>query len=211
MSTNKLVKKSEQLINLFSAIVDDIKNDWKSKDREVYVSKMILGLDWIEDGSFLIKKKKTKDYLKKIYFDYDNDLFTTVGLPNQYYFIHEPFGPRSSPDYLFITPKGFFGGEDKTKKSGNIEWNTGTPGENKFISFYDRKDQKLYLLHSLDWGWTKEHSESYSNSTAQLQKLTEEIYKKNFQDKGLYVGPITKMFPYHRRMLLDRNKISRKP
>jgi len=102
MSTNKLVKKSEQLINLFSAIVDDIKNDWKSKDREVYVSKMILGLDW---------------------------------------------------------------------------------------------------------GWTKEHSESYSNSTAQLQKLTEEIYKKNFQDKGLYVGPITKMFPYHRRMLLDRNKI----
>lgn len=201
------MKRSEQIISIFNNAIEDIKNDWRTKDRELYITKSILNLDWIEDGTHLVEKKKTKDYLKKIYLDCDNELFTTIGLPNEYYFIHEPFGPKRSPDYLFITPKGFFGGEDKTKKSGNIEWNTGTPGENKFICFYDRKDKKIYLLHGLDWGWTREHSIVYNQSTVQLQKLTEEIYKRNFVDKNLYLGPITKMFPYHRRMLLDRNKI----
>jgi len=129
-----------------------MENDWNRKEREAYTMSKLLEIPWLKDGSFYTNDKKNRDKLKKIYFEHRHSSFTSSELGGGYFIIHEPFGSKSSPDYLLITPNGILGIEDKSNKKNKIEWNSGTPGQDKIITFFQKGEKKVYLFTS--WAWT---------------------------------------------------------
>ena len=196
--------KYKEVKEVLKSIINDESNNWNSKEREKITFDRLIGLGWLHDGNFLTENKKFKDSLKKYYFSYDQKRVNTYGMEFDYYVIHEPFG-NSSPDFLFLTPCGFFGIEDKSGEKNIIEWNTGTPGENKIITFFDRVGKNVYLLHSDDYGWSKEISIKYSEFTQSVISFARDEFNRLFGDAS---DIISKMTYYARPMLLDRNKIS---
>ena len=202
------MNKRQQLMFIFFGMVTESKNDWKSKEREIFATQAILKLDWVKDGTKIFRKnKKLNKKLKNHYFNWENDAITSKGYEHDYYFIHEPFGPNCSPDYLFITPYGFFGIEDKATKEGTIAFNTGTPGENKIIIYTDTKEKMVYPTHGSAWGWTKKHKEALMRTDARLKEVANVIFQEEMEKDGLWEGPIKKFSFYMRRMLVDGNMV----
>jgi hypothetical protein len=196
------MKKSEELKGILSGIVNEIENDWNSKERESFTMTKFLELPWLEDGQFYIEDKKNKDELKNFYFKYDHSAFTSEKLGGGYFVIHEPFGSKSSPDYLFITPNGIFGIEDKSNNEEKIEWNTGSPGEDKIITFFHKSEKKVYLFTSWEYGWTKEIGDEYNQFKEQIREIASELFKKQFNKYG---GAFNKLKFYARAQLQEGN------
>jgi hypothetical protein len=200
------MKKSEELKGILSGIVNEIENDWNSKERESFTMTKFLELPWLEDGSFYVKVEKQRDELKLIYFGYRHTEFTSEELGGGYFVIHEPFGPKCSPDYLFITPKGILGIEDKSNNLIKIEWNSGSPGEDKIITFFHKSEKKVYLFTSWEYGWTKEVSDEYNQFKEQIREIASELFKKQFNKYG---GAFNKLKFYARAHIIDGNNIVR--
>jgi hypothetical protein len=174
--------KGNQVKYILNNILIEEENDWDSKQRELFTMKELLKLDWLNDGAEFLVDKKFKKRLRDCYFNYKQNEITSNDLPSDYYVIHEPFGSKSSPDYLFITPNGIFGIEDKSSKTGKIVWNTGTPGNNKIITYFDSKIRKVYILTSYEYKWGHEIDIRYKKFTQKIIKFGDEEFKKDFAD-----------------------------
>jgi hypothetical protein len=206
--------KSEEVKSILLSILSDVENNWDNKERETYTISKLLELPWLNDGNDLLydgftkkgKRKKGSFHkkLKDAYFGYRHEEITTAEMEHDYYVIHEPFGSKSSPDYLFITPYGLFGIEDKSSKNGKISWNTGSPGENKIVTYFDKIEKKVYLITSNEYGWTKETSKKYEEFKKRILKET----KKQFENEFCLLSPIfAKLGYYARPMLTDKNNV----
>ena len=200
------MKKSEELKGILSGIVNEIENDWNSKERELFTMTKFLELPWLGDGQFYIEDKKNKDELKNFYFKYDHSVFTSERLGGGYFVIHEPFGSKSSPDYLFVTPNGIFGIEDKSNNEEKIEWNTGSPGEDKIITFFHKSEKKVYLFTSWEYGWTKEIGDEYYQFKIKIKEMAAELFKEQFHKYG---DSFRKLTYYARPHIIDGNNIVR--
>jgi hypothetical protein len=196
--------KHLEIKETLKSILADIENTWDSKEREQFTMSKFLELEWLHDGETLKNNTNLIKKLKEYYFNYNHTELTSTGMVYDYYVIHEPFGNKSSPDYLFLTPFGFFGIEDKSSKNGSISWNTGTPGENKIITYFDKKEKKVYIITSEEYGWGKETAIKYREFTKEI--LT---YAKNkFKEKFSYDNDvISNMGYYARPMLTDKNLV----
>lgn len=198
------MKKSEELKSILTGIVNEVANDWNSKERESFTMERFLELEWLKDGQFYIEDKKNRDALKNIYFKYDHTVFTSESLGGGYFVIHEPFGSKCSPDYLFITPVGIFGIEDKSNNNEKLEWNTGSPGEDKIITFFQKTEKKVYLFTSWEYGWTKEIGDEYYKFKTKMKELAAEAFRQQFHKYG---DAIKKITYYARPHLIDGNNI----
>ena len=195
--------KSIELKTILKSLVEQFSNNWNSKEREEYSISKLLELEWLNNGQHLLSDSFTKK-LKKCYFSCNHKEITSEGMEHDYYIIHEPFGSKCSPDYLFITPFGIFGIEDKSSTNHKITWNTGTPGENKIITYFDKKENKVYLITSMEYGWTEEQSKLYREFTQkQIQRANEE-FKQLF---GESTPALANMGYYSRPMLTDKNNV----
>jgi hypothetical protein len=121
---------------------------------------------------------------------------------NSIYVLQEPFGSKLSPDFLFITSKGVVGVEDKSSKTGKVSFNTGTPGGNKFIMYYDRTLKKIYLITGKQWGWEDDIESEYKQFTKDMINYAKKEFEKKFGER------IKNMEYYARPMLVDKNKIN---
>jgi hypothetical protein len=202
-------QKMTALINALKNTVNDIGNNWNSKEREDFIYNQVTSLDFFKKGDFILKNKLCVSKLKSVYNSADPSKFTTVTLSqyfsdvdvNSIYFIKEPFGSKASPDFLIISSNGILGIEDKSSKGGKVSFNTGTPGGNKFIMYYSKDDKKIYLVSGKQWGWE-------GNIEAEYKEFTKEMinYAKNkFEEK--FGNRIKKMSYYARPMLVDTNKV----
>ncbi len=199
------MNKSEEVKSILKGIVTEIENDWNSKERETHTMEKFLELPWLNNGSFYIENKKNKDELKGIYFRCEHSDFTSERLGGGYFVIHEPFGSKCSPDYLFITPNGIFGVEDKSNNQEKIEWNTGSPGEDKIITFFHKTEKKIYLFTSLEYGWTKEIGDEYYRFKERIKEMASEEFKKHFHKYG---EAFQKLTYYARPHIIDGNNIA---
>jgi hypothetical protein len=203
-SNNNLLKFVETLRNT----IDEVKNDWTSKERETFIFNRLENLEFIESADFIKSNKNVINKLKEVYNSNDSTKFTTEDLKkifpnidiNKIYIIQEPFGSKASPDFLFITIKGLFGLEDKSSKNGKVSFNTGTPGGNKFIMYYDRKANKIFLLTGKQWGWDYTTESEYKKFTQDMIEYCSKEFKRRF-------GHLKKLDYYARPMLVDKNKI----
>lgn len=204
--TNLKIKimKHIEIKNVLKNILIEDENNWNSKDREKFTMSRFLEIDWLNDGEFLKRDKNFIKNLKDSYFNYNHIGITTKHMEYDYYVIHEPFGSKSAPDYLFITPHGIFGIEDKSSKNGMISWNTGTPGENKIITYFDKTEKIVYLITSEEYGWGKEIALKYREFTKKIIAYADNEFKKEFAG---YNNVISKMGYYARPMLTDKNLV----
>jgi len=179
------MSKAIQIKQILNGVLTEQENKWDSKSRELFTMAELLKLNWLNNGE---QFKDDVDFianLKECYFNYRHKEITSSNLLYDYYVIHEAFGSQSSPDYLFITPKGIFGVEDKSSDNGRISWNTGTPGDDKIITYFDKKNKKVYLVTSYEYGWTKEIGIEYKTFTqsiiqfakAEFKNLSSDIFK----------------------------------
>lgn len=198
------MKKSEEIRLLLKDLINEFENTWGNKKREECTLEKLLGLEWMKDGSFYLKNEKDVKELKEIYFSYNHLSFTSERLGGGYYVIHEPFSSQSSPDFLFITPIGIIALEEKKNNRGTIEWNSGTPGEDKIITYFDNKSKKVYLFTSEEYKWTKEISEEY----VLFKEERREIEKVAFQDRFSKYGKDFPKFEFYMRAhLIDKHDI----
>ena len=189
--------------------VNEIPNDWNSKEREDYIFDVLSGLPFTENGQNISKQKLLIKSLKNAYNSQDPNSFTTEtlssmvnGIDNtKIYILHEPFGSKASPDFLFITNKGLFGVEDKSSKNQKVSFNTGTPGGNKFIMYYDKKDKTVYLISGSQWGWDQNIEKEFKKFTKDMINYAKDEFQRRFGDR------ISNMEYYARPMLVDKNKI----
>lgn len=204
---------ARQKVNDFYAAlkdtINDIENNWSSKERELFIYNQVISLPFITKGDFILNNKACISVLKKIYNSSDPSKFTTLSLSryfenidvNSVYFIHEPFGSKASPDFLIISGNGILGIEDKSSMGGKVTFNTGTPGGNKFIMYYEKTDKKIYLMSGENWGWEKEIESEYRQFTKEMI-----IYAKNkFEER--FGNRVKNMSYYARPMLVDKNKV----
>jgi hypothetical protein len=172
-----IMSKITQIKQILNGVLTEQENNWDSKSRELFTMSELLKLEWLNDG---VGFKDDKDFianLKECFFNYRHKEITSSDLPHDYYVIHEAFGSQSSPDYLFITPNGIFGIEDKSSDNGQISWNTGTPGDDKIITYFDKKNKKVYLVTSYEYGWTKEIGIVYKNFTQSIIQFAKVGFK----------------------------------
>lgn len=202
-------QKMTGLINALKNTVNDIGNDWNSKEREDFIYNQVTSLNFIKKGDFILKDKKCISTLKSVYTSSDPSRFTTTTLSeffddidvNSIYFVREPFGSKASPDFLIISSNGILGIEDKSSKGGKVSFNTGTPGGNKFIMYYDKKDRKIFLVSGKNWGWEESIESEYKQFTKEMINYAKHKFEERFGDR------IKKMSYYARPMLVDSNKI----
>jgi len=202
-------QKMTGLIDVLKNTVNNIGNNWTSKDREDYIFNQVTSLDFINDGQFILDNKACVAKMKPVYNSSDPSKFTTITLSNYFddidvdsvYFIKEPFGPKASPDFLIVSSNGLLGIEDKSSKGGKVTFNTGTPGGNKFIMYYDRKDKKIFLISGKQWGWENDIEREYKQFTKEMIDYAKNKFEERFGDR------VKKMTYYARPMLVDKNKI----
>lgn len=207
--TKDMSFKINSLVLTLKNTVNEVANDWNSKKREKYIFDALMKLDYIENAQKYIKNKELIKNLKSVYKGSNPKLFTTknltetVGNVNEekIYVIHEPFGSKASPDFLFITSKGLFGLEDKSSKNQKVTFNTGTPGGNKFIMYYDKKLKKVYLITGERWGWSQNIENEFKEFTKEMILIAKREFEKRFGDK------VKNMEYYARPMLVDKNKV----
>ena len=206
---NIVHQKMTALINALKTTINDIGNNWDSKQREEFIYNQVTSLNFIKKGDFILKNKKCIKVLKSVYNSSDPSNFTTVTLSqyfndidvNSIYFIKEPFGSKASPDFLIISSNGILGVEDKSSKDGKISFNTGTPGGNKIIMYYDRSEGTIYLLSGKNWGWENIEDE-YEAFTKDIRDYAKNKFKERFG------GRVSNNLEYYARpMLIDKNKI----
>jgi hypothetical protein len=198
-----------QIIDRLKNTVNELPNTWGSKQRETYVFNKLLEKNFTENGNGFLGNKNFRDHIKKVYNSSNPLAFTTKFLvdyfPNvqtdKMYIIQEPFGSKASPDFLFITSKGMFGVEDKSSKNEKIAHNTGSPGGNKFFTYYDRKNKKVYLLSGERWGWDKDIEKDYLKFKEDVRQYAKLEFQKRFGQK------LKNMDYYARPMLVDKNKV----
>jgi hypothetical protein len=202
-------QKMTSLIDVLKNTVNDIGNDWNSKEREEFIYNQVTSLGFIKKGDFIFNNKPCITKLKAAYNSSNPSEFTTSSLSeyfddidvNSIYFMKEPFGSKASPDFLIISSNGVLGIEDKSSKGGKVSFNTGTPGGNKFIMYYSKDDKKIYLVSGKQWGWEGDIEAEYKKFTKDMI-----IYAKNkFEEK--FGNRIKKMSYYARPMLVDSNKV----
>lgn len=204
-----LQQNLQQLISTLKNTANEIENNWNSKEREAYILEKLQDLDFMVQGDSFKKNKPLITALKKVYNSSNPNTFTTETLKkyspevevDKIYVIGEPFGSKASPDFLFITSRGILGVEDKSSKGGKVSFNTGTPGGNKFIMYYDRKDKKIYLISGKQWGWEGDIEREYKEFTKEMINYA----KNKFEEK--FGGRLKNMTYYARPMLVDKNKI----
>ena len=209
-SDDSVNEKITNLIDTLKNTVNNIQNDWNSKERENYIYNQVTSLNFVEDGKFILKNKSLVGILKKEYHSKTLGNFTTNTLSeyfndinvNSIYVLQEPFGSKLSPDFLFITSKGVVGVEDKSSKTGKVSFNTGTPGGNKFIMYYDRTLKKIYLITGKQWGWEDDIESEYKQFTKDMINYAKKEFEKKFGER------IKNMEYYARPMLVDKNKIN---
>jgi hypothetical protein len=205
-------ESDERLTKIISTLknsVNDIPNSWTSKKREEFLMNKMLELPFVNDGNIFLDNKKLKNELKKVFFGNDPYSFNITNIevygftidPNKIYIIHEPFGSKSSPDFLFITKKGLYGLEDKSSKNQKITFNTGTPGGNKVIMYFDRKTKIIHLISGTRWNWNQEIENEFKKFTKDIIQYAKEEFKNRFGDR------LSKMEFYARPMLVDKNKV----
>lgn len=202
-------QKMTELINTLKNTVNDIGNNWNSKEREEFIYNQVTSLGFINKGDFILKNKLCVSKLKSVYNSNDPSKFTTVTLSqyfgdievNSIYFIKEPFGSKASPDFLIISSNGILGIEDKSSKGGKVSFNTGTPGGNKFIMYYSKDDKKIYLVSGKQWGWEGNIEAEYKEFTKEMINYAKNKFEEKFGDR------IKKMSYYARPMLVDSNKV----
>lgn len=202
-------QKMTALINTLKNTVNDIGNNWNSKEREEFIYNQVTSLGFINKGDFILKNKLCVSKLKSVYNSHDPSKFTTVTLSqyfgdidvNSIYFIKEPFGSKASPDFLIISSNGILGVEDKSSKSGKVSFNTGTPGGNKFIMYYSKDDKKIYLVSGKQWGWEGNIEDEYKEFTKEMINYAKNKFEEKFGNR------IKKMSYYARPMLVDSNKV----
>jgi len=203
---------SQKVLDFYNSLkntVNDIENNWNSKEREKFIYDQVISLPFITDGEFIIRNKACISALKKIYNSPDPSEFTTLSLSrffenidvNSVYFIKEPFGSKASPDFLLISGNGILGIEDKSSKGGKVTFNTGTPGGNKFIMYYEKTDGKIYLMTGEDWGWKKEIESEYKQFTKEMIFYAKNKFEERFGNR------VKNMSYYARPMLVDKNKV----
>jgi len=203
---------NQKVLDFYHALkntVNDIENNWNSKEREKFIYDQVISLPFITDGEFIIRNKACISALKKIYNSPDPSEFTTLSLSryfenidvNSVYFIKEPFGSKASPDFLLISGNGILGIEDKSSKGGKVTFNTGTPGGNKFIMYYEKTDGKIYLMTGEDWGWKKEIESEYKQFTKEMIFYAKNKFEERFGNR------VKNMSYYARPMLVDKNKV----
>lgn len=196
--------KVEEFKNIFKDIQGYHSNDWKSKEREQHFLNKLIELKWMNDGNHLKDDKDFIALLKDLYFSYSHETFNTLDMVHDYYVIHEPFGGNSSPDFLFLTPNGIFSVEDKGSGNGTIYWNTGTPSHDKIISFYDQKEEKVYLISSTEYGWTQEVQEEWLEWVREKKEQLKAEFATKFHK---YSDMMSNMDYYLRNHLEDKNKV----
>lgn len=209
ISSTEVDEKILQIIDRLKNTVNEIPNTWGSKKRETYVFNKLLEDNFTENGNIFLSNKNFRDHIKKVYNSTNPLSFTTNFLvhyfpkvqTNKMYIIQEPFGSKASPDFLFITSKGMFGIEDKSSKNEKIAHNTGSPGGNKFFTYYDRKNKKVYLLSGERWGWDKDIEKEYLKFKEDVRKYAKLEFQKRFGEK------LKNMDYYARPMLVDKNKV----
>lgn len=197
------------IIATLKGTINDIPNSWNSKKRESFIYDTLLGLPFLESGQDYLNNKSLKQKLKSTYFGNDPHLFTISDLesidpeidPSKIYVIHEPFGSKLSPDFLFITSRGLIGLEDKSSKNQKISFNTGTPGGNKVIMYYDRKNGTINLLTGKQWGWDESIENDFKKFTKDIKIYAKQEFERRFGDK------IKNMEFYARPMLVDKNNV----
>jgi hypothetical protein len=202
-------QKMTGLVDALKNTVNNIGNNWTSKEREDYIFNQVISLDFINDGQFILKNKACVAKMKSVYNSSDPSKFTTATLSNYFddininsvYFIKEPFGSKASPDFLIVSSNGILGIEDKSSKGGKVTFNTGTPGGNKFIMYYDRKDKKIFLISGKQWGWENNIEREYKQFTKEMIDYAKNKFEERFGDR------VKKMTYYARPMLVDKNKI----
>jgi hypothetical protein len=202
-------QKLTGLLNALKNTVNDIGNNWTSKEREDFIFNRVTSLDFIKDGQFILNNKPCVSKLKSAYNSSNPQNFTTKTLNqffdgldvNSVYFLKEPFGSKASPDFLIISSNGVLGIEDKSSKGGKVSFNTGTPGGNKFIMYYDRKEKKIYLISGKQWGWERDIENEYKKFTKEMIDYAKNKFEERFGER------IKKMTYYARPMLVDKNKI----
>lgn len=197
--------------NTLHNTVNNIKNDWTSKERENLIFEKMISLEFVKDGQFIMENKECVKKIKTIYNSKSPSKFSTKTLLeyfdckqidlNLVYVIKEPFGSKASPDFLLISIKGILGIEDKSSKNGKITFNTGTPGGNKFIMYFDRKIKKVFLISGERWNWGTSEEEEYKKF---IKEMIEDGHKK-FSEK--FAGRAKNFSYYARPMLLDGNNI----
>lgn len=198
-----------ELIARLKSTVEQTTNNWDSKDRETYIFNSLLGLDFMTDGNFIKNDKSLKSRLKTAYNSTSTSDFNTSTLlesnpeldPDKIYLIHEPFGSKASPDFLFITPVMIFGVEDKSSKNEKVSFNTGTPGGNKFIMYFDKKSKKVHLISGKQWNWDDQVEQEFRDFTQHVIDYAKKEFTKRFGNR------IKNMEYYARPMLIDKNKI----
>lgn len=184
-------------------------NDWNTKKRENFIFKEIMKLNFILDGNFIKKNKKVIKKIKEYYL-----LVDIIPLPieiieeylpkieeGEIYLIYEPFGSNASPDFLLITKNGVIGIEDKSSNNGKITFNTGTPGGNKIIVYYDRSEKKIYLITGERWFWYDKTEKKYREFCKQINDIAKIKWEEKFGDTLPYNDF------YSRPMLIDKKKI----
>ena len=202
-------QKMTGLVDVLKNTVNNIGNNWTSKDREDYIFNQVISLDFINDGQFILNNKACVAKMKSVYNSSDPSKLTTTTLSNYFddidvnsvYFIKEPFGSKASPDFLIVSSNGILGIEDKSSKGGKVTFNTGTPGGNKFIMYYDRKDKKIFLISGKQWGWENDIEREYKQFTKEMIDYAKNKFEERFGDR------VKKMTYYARPMLVDKNKI----
>jgi len=204
-----LQQNLQALITTLKNTANEIENNWNSKEREAYILDKIQELTFTRNGDSLKKNKQLISALKKVYNSANPNNFTTENLSkfipetelDAIYVIGEPFGSKASPDFLFITSRGILGVEDKSSKGGKVSFNTGTPGGNKFIMYYDRKDKKIYLISGKQWGWEGDIEREYKEFTKEMINYAKNKFEEKFGNR------LKNMTYYARPMLVDKNKI----
>jgi hypothetical protein len=204
-----VVDRVRELLDTLRSTVSDVKNDWTAKAREEFIFNKIIGLSFVEDGKFISNNKECKKKLGAAYNSRTPSEFTTLTIKQYFknidedsiFFIKEPFGSRKSPDFLFISSKGVYGIEDKSSRSGKITFNTGTPGGNKIIMYYNTKTNKIYLTSGENWGWDENIEDEYRKFTERIKKYAQSEFEKQFGER------IQNMSYYARPMLVDKNLI----
>ena len=201
--------KISTLMSTLKNTVNEIPNDWNSKEREDFIFDVLVGLPFTENDQNILKEKSVIKYLKSAYNSQNPNSFTIQTLTSmiedidqsKIYVLHEPFGSKASPDFLFITSKGLFGVEDKSSKNQKVSFNTGTPGGNKFIMYYDKKDKTVYLISGSQWGWNQDIEKEFKKFTKDMITYAKDEFQRRFGDR------IKNMEYYARPMLVDKNKI----
>jgi len=202
-------QKMTELMKVLKNTANDIQNDWKSKEREEFIYNQILSLEFIKGGDNIINNELCVGKIKEVYKSMNPEDFTTETLTEYFtdidlnfiYLLKEPFGTQNSPDFLLILKNGILGIEDKSSNNHKISWNTGNPGGNKFIMYYDRKDRKVFLITKKQWNWEDNTIGKQYKELVKGHDYRAERYKNSIAPK---VKNTTLFF---RAMLIDKNQV----